>query len=51
MSVECFRPNDNGVWEIYNYGEGEQITLSSVNLTFPIEMLYEDAILEGVEEE
>jgi len=51
MSVECFRPNENGVWEIYNYGEGEQITLTSVDLNFPIEMLYEDVILEGVEEE
>ena len=51
MSVERFRPNQNGVWEIYNYGEGDEITLTSVDLTFPIEMLYEDVILEGLEEE
>ncbi len=51
MSVECFRLNENGAWEIYNYGESDEITLSSVDLTFPIEMLYEDVTLEGVEEE
>ena len=51
MSVECLRINQNGVWEIYNYGEGDQITLTSVDLTFPIEILYEDVILEGLEEE
>ena len=51
MTVECFRPNKNGVWELYNYGEGDEVTLTSVDLSFPIEMLYEDVILEGVEEE
>ncbi|WP_293132677.1 Uma2 family endonuclease [Okeania sp. SIO3I5] len=51
MIVECFRPNDNGVWEIYNYGEGDEVTLTSVDLSFPIEMLYEDVVLEAVEEE
>lgn len=51
MVVECFRPNENGVWELYNYGEGDEVTLTSVDFSFPIEMLYEDVVLEGVEEE
>ncbi|MGD1703664.1 Uma2 family endonuclease [Dapis sp. BLCC M229] len=51
MAVECFRLNENGVWELYNYGEGEEVTLTSVDLSFPIEMLYEDVVLEEVEEE
>ncbi|MGB3513298.1 MAG: Uma2 family endonuclease [Microcoleaceae cyanobacterium] len=51
MAVECFRPNENGVWELYNYGEGDEVTLTSVDLSFPIEMLYEEVVLEGVEEE
>ncbi|NES68333.1 MAG: Uma2 family endonuclease [Okeania sp. SIO2D1] len=51
MIVECFRPNENGVWELYNYGEGDEVTLTSVDFSFPIEMLYEDVVLEEVEEE
>lgn len=50
MAIECFRPNEKGVWELYNYGEGDEVTLTSVDLRFPIEMLYEDVVLEGVEE-
>ncbi len=51
MMVERFRLNENGIWEFYNYGEGLKITLTSVGFSFPIEMLYEDVILEGMEEE
>ncbi|MDJ0515807.1 MAG: hypothetical protein QNJ74_05890 [Trichodesmium sp. MO_231.B1] len=51
MAVECFRLNEKGVWELYNYGEGDEVTLTSVDLSFPIEMLYEDVVLEEVEEE
>jgi Uma2 family endonuclease len=51
MWLERFRLNENGAWEFDNYEEGSEITLTSVDLTFPIEMLYEDVILEGVEEE
>ena len=51
INVECFRPNPNGVWEIYNYGEGDEVNLTSVDLNLPIEMLYEDVVLEGLEEE
>ena len=51
MSVERFRRNENGVWELEHYREGSEVNLTSVDFTFPIEMLYEDVILEGMEEE
>ena len=51
MTLERFQLNDNGVWEFYNYGEGDEVILTSVDLSFPIEMLYEDVFLEGMEEE
>ncbi|MBO1347203.1 MAG: Uma2 family endonuclease [Hormoscilla sp. GUM202] len=51
ITVECFRPKENGVWEISSYGEGDEVNLTSVDLSFPIEMLYEDVVLEGLEEE
>ncbi|MGK7918647.1 MAG: Uma2 family endonuclease [Trichodesmium sp.] len=46
MAVECFRANENGVWELCNYGESDEVTLTSVDFSFPIEMLYEDVVLE-----
>ena len=51
MSVERFQRNENGGWEMDNYGEGDEVSLTSVDFNFPIEMLYEDVILEGMEEE
>ncbi len=51
MGLERFRLNEKGVWEFYNYGEGDEVTLTSVDFSFPIEMLYEDVFLEGMEEE
>lgn len=44
MTVECFRLNGNGFWELCNYGEGNEVTLTSVDLSFSIEMLYEDVV-------
>ncbi|NEP45148.1 MAG: Uma2 family endonuclease, partial [Okeania sp. SIO2H7] len=46
IALEGFRLNENGVWEFYNYGEGDEVTLTSVDFSFPIEMLYEDVVLE-----
>ena len=51
MSVERFQRKENGGWEMDNYGEGDEVSLTSVDFNFPIEMLYEDVILEGMEEE
>jgi Uma2 family endonuclease len=45
IAVEIFRLNQNGKWELTPYAEGEEVHLTSVNLKFPIEQLYEDVIL------
>ncbi len=48
MMVESFRLNDNGLWELHTYDRGD-VDLTSVDFKFPIELLYEDAILENSE--
>lgn len=42
INVECFRPNDRGKWELTTYSVGEEIRLTSIDVSFPIELLYED---------
>ncbi|NEQ38973.1 MAG: hypothetical protein F6K40_22965 [Okeania sp. SIO3I5] len=46
MIVKCFLLNQNGIWELYNYGEKNEVNLTSVELSFPMERLYEDVVLE-----
>ncbi|MBF2014251.1 MAG: Uma2 family endonuclease [Rivularia sp. T60_A2020_040] len=50
MMVECFRINDKGLWELYTYNQGDEIDLISVDFKFPIDLLYEDVILEELEQ-
>jgi Uma2 family endonuclease len=45
QSVEVFRRNPSDSWEFTAYGEGEEITLSSIGLTVPIGAFYEDVVL------
>ncbi|MGD1911936.1 MAG: Uma2 family endonuclease [Rivularia sp. (in: cyanobacteria)] len=49
MIVECFRLNEKGLWELQTYNQGDEIDLMSVDFKFPIELLYEDVILENLE--
>lgn len=42
ISVECFRLNDKGIWELHPYEQGDEIHLTSVDFHFPISVLYED---------
>ena len=42
INVEIFRLNENKKWELTPYTEGDEIHLTSVDLKFPIELLYED---------
>jgi Uma2 family endonuclease len=48
ISVECYRLNANNRWELFHYtsdanpSENSQVNLTSIDLTFPIELLYED---------
>jgi Uma2 family endonuclease len=44
LSVECFRRNSEGRWELYPYGEGEQVHLASVDFRCPIAVIYEDVL-------
>jgi Uma2 family endonuclease len=45
QSVEVFRRNPSGSWEFMAYGEGDEITLSSIDLTVAIGAFYEDVVL------
>ncbi len=44
IEIDLYRKHENGSWEIINYQEGDEIELKSVNLTFPIERIYEGII-------
>lgn len=41
MEIEIFRKNDRGKWEVTGYNAGEVVELESINLTFPIERVYQ----------
>ncbi len=43
--VEVFCRNPSGSWEFMAYGEGDEVTLTSVGLTVAVEAFYEDVIL------
>jgi Uma2 family endonuclease len=49
--IECFRLNEKGIWELYTYSEGDEVELKSFDFRCPIELVYEDVILEAVEED
>lgn len=49
--IECYRLKEKGVWELYNYTEGDEFELKSVDFRSFIELIYEDVLLEGVEED
>jgi Uma2 family endonuclease len=42
ISVDIFRLNDRGKWELTPYCEGETLQLASIDFECPIELLYED---------
>ncbi len=42
VRIECYRRGDSGEWILHPYGEGEAVTLHSLNLTFQIESAYQD---------
>lgn len=49
--IECFRLNEKGVWELYTYLEEDEVEFKSVDFRCPIELVYEDVILEAVEDD
>jgi Uma2 family endonuclease len=44
VAIELFRKNDGDNWQIINYQLGDLVELKSVNLTFPIEDVYEGIV-------
>jgi Uma2 family endonuclease len=48
MEIDLYRKTESGSWEIINYQVGDKIELKSVNLTFPIERIYEGIIFTPV---
>jgi Uma2 family endonuclease len=48
VGVEIFRLNEKGKWELTPYKEGSTIHLDSVDLSFPIEQIYEDILFGGL---
>lgn len=45
INVEIFRLNQNNKWELTPCTKGDEIHLTSVDLKFPIDLLYEDITL------
>jgi Uma2 family endonuclease len=41
IEIDLYHKTETGSWEIINYQAGNTIKLKSVNLTFPIERIYE----------
>lgn len=46
IAIDLYRKNDRGNWEIFNYQVGDNIELRSIDLSFPIESVYEDIVFE-----
>ena len=46
IAIDLYRKNDRGNWEIFNYQVGDNIELQSIDLSFPIESVYEDIVFE-----
>ncbi|MEB3215307.1 MAG: Uma2 family endonuclease [Nostocales cyanobacterium 94392] len=40
IAVECFRRNEQGLWVLHTYEQGDSLILESVGMTIPIEKLY-----------
>ncbi|MBW4645184.1 MAG: Uma2 family endonuclease [Goleter apudmare HA4340-LM2] len=46
IAIDLYRKNDRGNWEIFNYQSGDNIELQSIDLSFPVESVYEDIVFE-----
>jgi Uma2 family endonuclease len=46
IEIELFRRTDTDDWRILNYQAGDTVELKSVNLSIPIEQIYEDIVFE-----
>jgi Uma2 family endonuclease len=46
IAIDIYSKNDSNRWEIVNYVAGDSIELASINLTFPIEEIFEGIVFE-----
>jgi Uma2 family endonuclease len=46
IEIDTYNKNDRGRWEIMTYVAGDSIELTSINLTFPIEQVFEGIIFD-----
>ncbi|MCY7369087.1 MAG: hypothetical protein LH474_13155 [Chamaesiphon sp.] len=47
VAIDLYHKNESGKWEISNYIAGDAIELTSVNLTFEIEQVFEGIVFVG----
>jgi Uma2 family endonuclease len=46
IEIDIYSKNDRGRWEIMSYAAGDSIELTSINLTFQIEQVFENIIFD-----
>jgi Uma2 family endonuclease len=46
IAIDIYNKDERGKWDILNYRSGDIVELASINLTFPIEQIYEDIIFD-----
>ncbi|NJN32653.1 MAG: Uma2 family endonuclease [Synechococcales cyanobacterium RM1_1_8] len=51
IAIEIFRRTAQDTWQIINYQAGDWVDLKSVDLTFPIEAIYEDIVFDSASTE
>jgi Uma2 family endonuclease len=44
IAVDIYHKNDQGRWEIINYSAGDKLELECINLTLPIEEIFENIV-------
>jgi Uma2 family endonuclease len=47
VEIDLFRKDDRGEWKFISYAPGDMVELESINLTFPIEQLFEGIVFEA----
>ncbi|MEG4989584.1 Uma2 family endonuclease [Microcoleus sp. BR0-C5] len=46
MAIDIYHKNDAGEWVILSYREGDMVEFQSINLSLPIEQLYEEIVFD-----
>ncbi len=49
MSIDLFHKDEQGKWDILNYRAGDAVELRSIDLSFPIEDVYQEIVFESAE--